>query len=134
MYGLSREDLEIQDRARGFVDALIPYEVEAEMNGGAIDADVYDKFRAHARELGLTASNMPKELGGGGRSMAQQVLIQEQVGRVTNALAWILTTPPSWFVDVATEYQTERWLRPTVLGDAEECYAITEELAGSDVD
>jgi acyl-CoA dehydrogenase len=134
MYGLSREDLEIQDRARGFVDALIPYEVEAEMNGGEIDPAVYDKFRAHARELGLTASNMPKELGGGGRSMAQQVLIQEQVGRVTNALAWILTTPPSWFVDVATEYQTERWLRPTVLGDAEECYAITEELAGSDVD
>ncbi len=52
MYGLSREDLEIQDRARGFVDALIPYEVEAEMNGGAIDADVYDKFRAHAVSSG----------------------------------------------------------------------------------
>jgi acyl-CoA dehydrogenase len=134
MYGLSKEDLEIQDRTRGFVDTLIPYEVEAEMNSGEIDPGVYEKFCAQARELGLTASNMPKELGGGGRSMIQQVLIQEQVGRVTNALAWCVTTPPSWFVDVATEYQTEKWLRPTVRGEAEECYAITEEAAGTDVD
>ncbi len=49
-------------------------------------------------------------------------------------LAWMLSTPPSWFVPVATEYQIERWLRPTVVGEGVECYAITEEGAGSDVD
>ncbi len=134
MYGLSKEDLELQARARGFVEKLIPYEAEAEMNGGNLPEDVDRRSRTEARTLGLTATNMPAELGGGGCTMLQQVLVQEQVGRVTNALAWMLSTPPSWFAPVATEYQIERWLRPTVRGDGVECYAITEESAGSDVD
>ena len=92
------------------------------------------EYRARARDLGLMATNMPAELGGGGCSMLQQVLVQEQVGRVTNALAWMLSTPPSWFAPVATEYQLERWLKPAVRGEGAECYAITEECAGSDVD
>jgi alkylation response protein AidB-like acyl-CoA dehydrogenase len=36
-------------------------------------------------------------------------------------------------VAVATEHQLERWLRPAVRGERHECYAITEEFAGSDV-
>ena len=87
-----------------------------------------------ARELGLHAANMPEELGGGGFSSLQQVLVQEQVGRVTNALAWVVGTPPSWLPAVATQYQLDRFVRPAIRGDAEECYAITEEGAGSDVD
>jgi alkylation response protein AidB-like acyl-CoA dehydrogenase len=134
MYGLSKEDLEVQARARGFVDGLIQYEVEAEMNGGNLPEDVDRKARTEARALGLMATNMPADLGGAGCTMVQQVLVQEQVGRVTNALAWMLSTPPSWFAPVATDHQIERWLRPTVLGEGVECYAITEECAGSDVD
>ena len=38
---------------------------------------------------------MPKELGGDGYSTFQQALIQEQTGRVTNALGWVLHTPAS---------------------------------------
>ncbi len=38
--GCPRMDLELQARARGFVDSLIPYEVEAEMNGGNLPDDV----------------------------------------------------------------------------------------------
>ena len=134
MYGLSVEDLELQARARGFVDGLIPYEAEAELNEGELPEDVDREFRAEARALGLMATNMPAELGGGGCSMLQQVLVQEQVGRVTNALAWMVSTPPSWFCPVATEYQLERWVRPAIRGEGAECYAITEEGAGSDVD
>jgi alkylation response protein AidB-like acyl-CoA dehydrogenase len=43
-------------------------------------------------------------------------------------------TPPSWWVEVASEFQRERWLLPAVRGERHECYAITEEFAGSDVD
>jgi acyl-CoA dehydrogenase len=134
MYGLSKEDLELQARAREFVDGLIPYEAEAELNEGELPEEVDREYRARARSLGLMATNMPAELGGGGCSMLQQVLVQEQVGRATNALAWILSTPPSWFAPVATEFQLERWLIPAVRGEGAECYAITEEGAGSDVD
>jgi len=134
MYGLSDEDQRIQARARAFADELIPFEVEAELNGGDLPKDVVAAHKARAIELGLFATNMPTELGGGGCTSLQQVLVQEQVGRVTNALAWVVATPPSWLPAVATPYQLEKFVLPTVRGEREECYAITEEGAGSDVD
>jgi acyl-CoA dehydrogenase len=134
MYGLSDADLQIQARAREFTDELIPFEVTAELNNGELPADQVAGHAKRARELGLHAANMPAELGGGGCSSLQQVLVQEQVGRVTNGLAWVVGTPPSWLPAVATPYQLERFVLPTIRGDAEECYAITEEGAGSDVD
>jgi acyl-CoA dehydrogenase len=134
MYGLSDADVEIQQRARLFADEVIPYEVTAELSDGQLPGDVAAAHAARARELGLHAANMPAELGGGGATSLQQVLIQEQVGRVTNALAWSCGTPPSWLPAVATPYQLDRYVIPAIRGEAEECYAITEEGAGSDVD
>jgi acyl-CoA dehydrogenase len=134
MYRLSDDDLEIQARARSFADQLIPYEVTAELSNGMLPDDLAAAHAARARELGLHAANMPKELGGGGATSLKQVLIQEQVGRVTNALAWACGTPPSWLPAVATPYQLDRYVIPAIRGEAEECYAITEEGAGSDVD
>jgi alkylation response protein AidB-like acyl-CoA dehydrogenase len=133
MYGLTESDLDIQQRAAALADELIPFEVTAELNGGELPGGVAEKHAARARELGVCATNMPVELGGGGRSTLQQVLVQEQAGRVTNALAWVASTPPSWLPSVATADQLERYVRPTVRGEREECYAITEEGAGSDV-
>jgi acyl-CoA dehydrogenase len=133
VYGLTPDDLELQARARGFTDELIPHEEYAEAHGGELPADVAHRLEARAAELGLTATNMPVAVGGRGLSHLQQVLVQEQGGRVTNALAWCLSTPPAWWPAVANDHQLETWLRPTVSGHREECYAITEEYAGSDV-
>ena len=133
MYGLSAADEDIQARARVFAGELIPLEVQAELDGGLPD-DVTAAHKKRAIELGLFATNMPAALGGVGATALQQVLVQEQVGRVTNALGWVAATPPSWFPPVATDDQVERYLRPTVRGEREECYAITEASAGSDVD
>jgi len=131
---LSPVDREVQSRARRFVDEeLIPWEVHAEMHDGEIPPDVREKHEHLARELGLTAINQPKELGGHGYTTRQQVLIMEQAGRVTNALGWLVSTPPSWLPAVATSYQMERWVLPTIAGEKHEAYAITEENAGSDV-
>src|SRR5579859_2124569 len=134
MYGLSAEDLAIQARARAFADELIPFEEQAEAAGGELPADLTAGHAKRARELGLHSTNMPAELGGGGCTTLQQVLVQEQVGRVTNALGWVAATPPSWLPDVATADQLDRYVRPAIAGEREECYAITEEGAGSDVD
>ncbi len=133
MYGLSAADEDIQARARVFADELIPLEVQAELDG-ALPDDVTAAHKKRAIELGLFATNMPVALGGVGATALQQVLVQEQVGRVTNALGWVAATPPSWFPPVATDDQVERYLKPTVRGEREECYAITEASAGSDVD
>src|SRR5215211_7551454 len=105
---MSEADREIQERVRRFVDEeLIPLEVETELSGGRLSDDVREKHHHMAIELGLWAMNMPKELGGGGLSMFQQVLVSEQIGRV---------------------------ILPTIRGERQECYAITEEGAGSDLD
>ena len=133
MYGLTDDDLDIQKRARIFADEVIPHEEAAELAGGELPAGLATAHATRARELGLCATNMPKELGGGGCTTLQQVLVQEQVGRVTNALAWAASTPPSWLPDVATPGQMELYVLPAIRGEREECYAITEEDAGSDV-
>ncbi len=133
--GLSEVDREIQQRARRFVDVeLIPWEVHAEEHGGHIPDDVREGHRRMAIELGLYAMNMPAGLGGGGFTTVQQVLVSEQIGRVTNALGWCVHTPPGWAPTVCTPEQIERWIAPAVRGERHECYAITEEGAGSDVD
>jgi len=131
---LTTAELALQDRARSFVDELIPWEVEAEMNRGEIPPDVLKGQKDKALELALTSINMSERLGGPGYGMLAQVLIQEQTGRVTNALGWVVSTGPSWIEDVVTDHQIEKWIRPTVDGDIHECYAITEQGAGSDVD
>jgi alkylation response protein AidB-like acyl-CoA dehydrogenase len=133
VYGLTAQDLDLQARARGFADELMTHEQYAEEHGGELPEDVEKRLDARAVELGLTATNIPVELGGRGCSTLQQVLVQEQGGRVTNALGWCLTTPPGWWAAVANEHQRETYLLPTIQGRREGAYAITEEFAGSDV-
>ena len=133
MYGLTERDQRIRDTARAFVETLMPHEVEAELAGGILPKELTAEHQARAIELGLYATNMPASVGGPGCTALQQVLVQEQCGRVTNGLGWVMATPPQWWVEVATDYQRERWLLPSVRGEKHEAYAITEEFAGSDV-
>jgi acyl-CoA dehydrogenase len=134
-FPMSDDDREIQARARRFVDEeLIPHEVEAEMNHGEIAPELREKHHRMAIDLGLYAMNMPKELGGTGLTTFQQTLVSEQIGRVTNGLGWCVHTPPAWAPAVVSEHQMRTWIEPDVRGEIHECYAITEEGAGSDVD
>jgi acyl-CoA dehydrogenase len=133
MYGLNADDLRIRNTAATFAESLMPYEVDAELAGGQLPAEIAAAHHHRALELGLYATNIPTAAGGVGCTALQQVLVQEQVGRVTNGLAWVMHTPPQWWVDVATDFQRERWLAPAVRGEKHEAYAITEEFAGSDV-
>src|SRR3954463_1733108 len=96
MYGLSAADLRIQANAREFADRLVPFELDAEFGGGALAADVTDKLRHEAMERGLYATNIPVSAGGAGLTALQQVLVQEQSGRVTNGIGWGGGDPPAW--------------------------------------
>jgi alkylation response protein AidB-like acyl-CoA dehydrogenase len=134
-FPMTDDDRAIQDTARRFVDdELIPHELEAEMNAGQLPRDVIDRQQARLRELGLWSINMPRDLGGAELTTFQQVLVSEQIGRVTNGLGWVLHTGPEWAVGVFSADQVDRYLKPMVAGDKRECYAITEPNAGSDVD
>ncbi len=134
-YPLSAAQRELQARTRAFVDDfLIPHEVHAELHDGEFPAGAEAAAQAEARRLGLAAMNMPQDLGGGGLSFVEQALVSEQIGRVTNGLGWVVTTPARCLAEVATPQQLATWVEPTIRGERHECYAITEEEAGSDVD
>ncbi len=133
MYGLSAEDLALQATARAFTDELIRTRSTPRRTTASCPKASTRRSTSKPIEAGLFATNMPTDAGGLGLNSLQQVLVQEQGGRVTNGLGWVMATPPAWWAEVASDYARERWLLPTVRGEMAECYAITEEFAGSDV-
>jgi alkylation response protein AidB-like acyl-CoA dehydrogenase len=132
---LPRSLRELQKRVRAFVDEeLIPHEVHAEMNHGELPPGQGARVKARVDALALRAMNIPAELGGSGLSYLAQAVVSEQIGRVTNGLGWCVTTPALGVAEAASDAQRTIWTLPTVRGERTECYAITEEGAGSDVD
>jgi len=126
-----------QEKVRRFVsEELIPCEVEAEMNQGELPPEVRARHRRRAKEIGLSALAIPEALGGAGLSFLEQTVIQEEIGKATNALGWCCDSTPPWMVEAcaASPHQMETWVRPNIRGERHECYAITEAEAGSDVD
>jgi acyl-CoA dehydrogenase len=136
-YALPPGALAWQEKVGRFVtEELIPHEVEAEMNGGKLPDDLRNRQRRNAKALGLDALAIPRELGGKGLSCLEQAVIAEQIGRVTNALGWCYHSTPPWMVSAcaASRHQMDFWVLPNIRGEKDECYAITEADAGSDVD
>jgi acyl-CoA dehydrogenase len=122
----------IAERARRFVDEqLIPRELAAERAGGRLPAGEVAVIRAAAVEAGLAGGLHAVEHGGQGWSHVAWALVEEQFGRSTNALSWHV--PNAYNVwSVGSAAQIDRWLRPMLRGEAQDAYAVTEALAGSD--
>lgn len=81
MYGLSTEDLALQARARELGDELIPWEEHVEAHEGRLPPEVAAHARARVDELGLRATTMPAELGGGGCTMLYEAARGVDEGR-----------------------------------------------------
>jgi alkylation response protein AidB-like acyl-CoA dehydrogenase len=133
--GMTPTALEWQKKIRKFVnDELIPWEVHAEKNYGELPKEIANKHRDLAISLGLPGMGVTKEIGGLGLSMFEQMIIWEQLGRVTNALCWCFSEAQDWMEENFNDYQKEHYLQPLLKGTKKECYAITEKGAGSDVE
>ena len=123
-----------QEKARRFAEEeLIPFEVEAEMNGGRLPAEVAKRHKKMAQELGFSSMDVAPEYGGLGLRTIDQVAVWEQLGRVTNALCWCFSEPHEWMFEACNEEQVQRYVLPLMSGERKECYAITEAESGSDV-
>jgi acyl-CoA dehydrogenase len=123
-----------QEKARRFaVEELIPYEVEAEMNGGRLAEAVQKRHKQMAVELGFSSMDVPERYGGLELRTVDQVAVWEQLGRVTNALCWCFSEPHDWMFKACNEEQLQRYVLPLMDGSRKECYAITERESGSDV-
>ena len=87
--GLTTRALDIQSRARTFVDdVLIPLEEEAERLGGILPEETVERVKSEATAAGLTGGLHATEYGGQDWSAMEWFLVEEQLGRSTNAIAW----------------------------------------------
>ena len=95
-----------------------------------------DVFR-RAGELGFLGIAFPESAGGQGGDYWAQVVFLEEVGRVSQPIAMVLSvqtdmaTPP--LLEFGTDEQIERWLKPALRGDLIGAIGITEPDTGSDV-
>ncbi len=129
---LTPEQLELQARARAFVEeVLMPLEVEAERARGRLPAEKISEIRHAAIDRRLSGGLHAVEHGGQGWSHLEWFLVEEQLGRSTNALSWHM--PGAYNVLAhGTQRQIDRYLRPALRGELHDAYAVTEEHAGSD--
>jgi acyl-CoA dehydrogenase len=126
------EELDLQDRARRFVeDVLIPNEELAERSGGKIPDELKQRIKREAIEARLSGGLHSPEYGGQGWTKTEWFLVEEQLGRSTNALSWHM--PGAYNVLASgTPEQIERYLKPALRGELHDAYAVTEAEAGSD--
>ncbi len=126
----SAEQLELRERASRLTDAIIPFEDPCEAGRG-LPAESLARIRELTLEAELNAINMPTEWGGQGLSILDQVIVQERLGQLTNAL-WDAVWRPANALRHCTPAQRARYLIPAIAGERRDCFAVTEEKAGSD--
>ena len=131
-FGLSDEQRLLIGTVRRFVDVeLRPLEQLVE-DSGHLEPKVAEAIQAKSRTIGLYAMNMPEELGGGGLSTMDWMLVEEQFGRTTDILVRRAFGNIYDILLAGSEAQRERWLIPAIRGDRTFSIALTEAEAGSD--
>src|SRR3954467_6656744 len=126
------EQLELRERARSFVEEiLIPNEELAERSGGKIPDELKQRIKREAIDAGLSGGLHSREHGGQGWTKTEWFLVEEQLGRSTNALSWHMPGAYNVLASGSPE-QIERYLKPALRGELHDAYAVTEAEAGSD--
>ena len=129
---LSDDQLDLQRRARAFtLDVLQPLEVEFERAGGRLPADARARIRDASVSAGLVGGSFPREIGGQGWTMLEQVIVHEQLGQSTGGMWSFIPGAYNALIHCSPE-QRARYLEPSLRGERFGSYAITEPGAGSD--
>jgi acyl-CoA dehydrogenase len=132
MAALTDEQRMLVETVRRFIrEHCQPLEEQVEHLGELPRAQAL-ALHAQARSLGLYAMNMPAEHGGGGLTITERMLCEEQFGHTSDILirrAFGNVYEP--LLECRGE-QVARWLKPAVAGERTCAIAITEPGAGSD--
>lgn len=131
-FSLSHEQQLLIANVRRFIaEHLTPLEEEVERRG-QLDPEQARSILQKSKALGLYAMNMPAELGGGGLSAVDTMLVEEQFGHTTDILIRRAFGNVYDVLLACEGAQKERWLLPAVRGDRTCSISITEPGAGSD--
>jgi acyl-CoA dehydrogenase len=129
---LTDPQLALQERAGAFVrEVLQPLEGDFERAGGRLPEDVRRRIRDASVEAGLVGGSLPREIGGQGWTMLEQVLVHEQLGQSTGGLWSFIPGAYNALIHCSPE-QRARYLEPSLRGERFGSYAVTEPGAGSD--
>jgi butyryl-CoA dehydrogenase len=129
-YTLTPHQEDLRKRARALADTIEQFEDECEKNNG-LSAKSHAVIHQAVLDSGLQGINTPVADGGSGLDLFDQYIVQEQLGRLTNAL-WDTVWRPANPLAHATPEQRERYLVPDAKGDRRDAVAISERTAGSD--
>ncbi|HEY0574082.1 MAG TPA: acyl-CoA dehydrogenase family protein [Pseudonocardia sp.] len=121
---------DLKQRAADLTAKIIPYEDECERHNG-LSPEAHTAIRQEVLASGLQAINTPTVYGGAGLTVLEQVVVQDELGKLTNAL-WDTVWRPANPLIHATPEQRERYLIPGARGERRDAVAITEPDAGSD--
>ncbi|HEY7881529.1 MAG TPA: acyl-CoA dehydrogenase family protein [Streptosporangiaceae bacterium] len=131
-FGLSEEQRAVASTVRDFVRReLVPHEDLVERLD-AVPPELAREIRGKALAAGLYAANFPAELGGGGLDAMGVTLAERELGWTAWALQ-TLVSRPSNILRACQGSQVDDYLLPAIRGERQDCLAMTEPGAGSDV-
>ena len=131
-FTLTEEQRLLVETIREFVQReLKPLEEVVETNGYLAD-DVASEIQEKSKGLGLYAVNIPREFGGGGLSVLEWMMAEEQFGRTSDILIRRAFGNVYEILLEASEEQKQTYLLPAVRGKRTFSIAFTEPEAGSD--
>lgn len=127
------EELELLRRTvKGYVDDNLRPLEQAVEESDHLDPDMFRRLREKSVELGLYAHNLPEEIGGAGLSVLGQVVVGEEIGKTTMALADAIGFLPPSLAEASAE-QFDWFVAPIICSKKTVAYALTEPSAGSDL-
>lgn len=131
-FSFTKEEEMLRQTAREFAEREIPPYLEEMEETGKPPMKLIEKMA----ELGFTGILVPEEYGGTGLGHIARMIVLEEIGRISPALAFTLqihhlgTSPITYY---GTEEQKKRWLPDLAQGKKIAALAVTEPSGGSDV-
>jgi len=134
-FGYTEEQEAVRKMVRSFAENEIEPGAEERDKTGKFDYGLYRRLG----ELGICGMRFPEEYGGSDAGFLTWCLALEEMGRVDLSLSWSLfvgTGTTMRILNLGTPEQIEqfndKWILPTIKGEALGAGAITEPGAGSD--
>ncbi len=124
---------------RKWLEANQPPPLTTEEKEKSDDQSQWERLKGWHKKLyhgGWAGLTWPKEYGGRGATFVEQLIFQQELGRLTlplgcNVLGVIMTGPA--LMQWGTEAQKKRYLEPILAGDEIWCEGMSEPAAGSDL-
>ena len=132
----SPEVQDLRTRVSGFLEEFIYPNEPVLLRHDSEAGRTMRSIQAKAKERGLWALGLPKEIGGGGLGFMPYVFVNELVGRSEFAMAGLGThsaQDATMLYLYGSAEQKKRWMLPLVNGDIYPCFSMTEpEVSGAD--